>query len=88
MDCQMPEMDGFEATRIIRDPASAVLDHEIPVIAMTANAFPEDRVRSLASGMNDFLTKPVDRSVLAGMLEKWLKRLPGKEPRPASASGG
>jgi CheY-like chemotaxis protein len=83
MDCQMPEMDGFEATRIIRDPASAVLDHEIPVIAMTANAFPEDRTRALASGMNDFLTKPVDRSVLAAMLEKWLKQAPGKEPRTA-----
>ncbi len=73
MDCQMPEMDGFEATRIIRDAASAVLDHEIPVIAMTANAFPEDRARALACGMNDFLAKPVDRSVLATMLEKWLK---------------
>ncbi len=73
MDCQMPEMDGFEATRIIRDRASAVLDHEVPVIAMTANAYPEDRARALAAGMNDFLAKPVDRSVLAGMLEQWLK---------------
>jgi signal transduction histidine kinase/CheY-like chemotaxis protein len=73
MDCQMPEMDGFEATRIIRDPASSVLDHAVPVVAMTANAFPEDRTRALESGMNDFLTKPVDRSVLAGMLEKWLQ---------------
>ncbi len=58
MDCQMPEMDGFEATRIIRDPTSAVLDHEVPVVAMTANAFPEDRVRALDAGMNDFLAKP------------------------------
>jgi signal transduction histidine kinase/ActR/RegA family two-component response regulator len=83
MDCQMPEMDGFEATRIIRDCSSAVLDHEIPVIAMTANAFPEDRARALACGMNDFLAKPVDRPVLASMLEKWLKPASGREPRAA-----
>jgi signal transduction histidine kinase/ActR/RegA family two-component response regulator len=83
MDCQMPEMDGFEATRVIRDCGSAVLDHAIPVIAMTANAFPEDRARALASGMNDFLAKPVDRAVLASMLEKWLKPVSGREPRAA-----
>jgi signal transduction histidine kinase/CheY-like chemotaxis protein len=83
MDCQMPEMDGFEATRIIRDRSSAVLDHEVPVVAMTANAFPEDRARALASGMTDFLAKPVDRSVLAGMLAKWLKPAPKREPRAA-----
>ena len=76
MDCQMPEMDGFEATRIIRDRDSTVLDHDVPVIAMTANAFPEDRARALASGMNDFLAKPVDRSVLAGMLAKWIQPEP------------
>jgi signal transduction histidine kinase/ActR/RegA family two-component response regulator len=84
MDCQMPEMDGFEATRIIRDRASTVLDHEIPVVAMTANAFPEDRVRAIAAGMNDFLAKPVDRSVLADMLEKWRKPAPGNSPRAAA----
>jgi signal transduction histidine kinase/ActR/RegA family two-component response regulator len=73
MDCQMPEMDGFEATRVIRDRNSAVLDHDVPVIAMTANAFPEDRTRALAAGMNDFLTKPVDRAMLATTLGKWLR---------------
>jgi signal transduction histidine kinase/CheY-like chemotaxis protein len=83
MDCQMPEMDGFEATRIIRDRSSAVLHHEIPVIAMTANASPEDRARALACGMNDFLAKPVDRPVLASMLDKWLKPAPRTEPRVA-----
>jgi CheY-like chemotaxis protein len=83
MDCQMPEMDGFEATRVIRDPASTVIDHDIPVIAMTANAFPEDRARALACGMNDFLAKPVDRSVLANTLEKWLKPPPARQPRAA-----
>jgi signal transduction histidine kinase/ActR/RegA family two-component response regulator len=84
MDCQMPEMDGFEATRIIRDRASTVLDHEIPVVAMTANAFPEDRARAIAAGMNDFLAKPVDRSVLGDMLEKWRKPAPGNAPRAAA----
>jgi CheY-like chemotaxis protein len=83
MDCQMPEMDGFEATRIIRDRNSAVLDHEIPVIAMTANAFPEDRARALACGMNDCLAKPVERPVLASILEKWLQPASATEPHAA-----
>jgi signal transduction histidine kinase/CheY-like chemotaxis protein len=85
MDCQMPEMDGFEATRIIRDRSSAVLDHEVPVVAMTANAFPEDRARALACGMNDFLAKPVDRAVLASMLAKWLR--PAQKSAPRAAVG-
>jgi signal transduction histidine kinase/ActR/RegA family two-component response regulator len=85
MDCQMPEMDGFEATRVIRDRSSAVIDHEIPVIAMTANAFPEDRARALACGMNDFLAKPVDRSLLASMLDKWMK--PASETAARAAVG-
>ncbi|MGH8262433.1 MAG: ATP-binding protein, partial [Steroidobacteraceae bacterium] len=76
MDCQMPEMDGFEATRIIRDPASSVLDHAVPVVAMTANAFAEDREKCLAAGMNDFLAKPVDRRMLASMLDQWIVRVP------------
>jgi signal transduction histidine kinase/ActR/RegA family two-component response regulator len=79
MDCQMPEMDGFEATRIIRDRTSEVLEHDVPVVAMTANAFPEDRARAIACGMNDFLAKPVDRAILAGMLAKWLQPA-GEEP--------
>jgi CheY-like chemotaxis protein len=83
MDCQMPEMDGFEATRMIRDPTSSVLDHGVPVVAMTANAFPEDRARALACGMNDFLAKPVDRAVLAAALAKWLKPAEAREPSAA-----
>jgi signal transduction histidine kinase/CheY-like chemotaxis protein len=77
MDCQMPELDGFEATRLIRDPSSEVLDHDVPIVAMTANAFPEDRARSLECGMSDFLSKPVDRAALSAMIEKWLR--PAKE---------
>jgi len=82
MDCQMPEMDGFEATRRIRDRTSAVLDHEVPIVAMTANAFPEDRVRAIAAGMNDFLSKPVDQSTLSAVIEKWL----GAQGRPAAST--
>ena len=77
MDCRMPEMDGFDATRIIRDPSSEVRDHAIPIIAMTANAFPEDRARSLACGMNDSLGKPVEQATLAEMIVKWLRPVGG-----------
>jgi signal transduction histidine kinase/ActR/RegA family two-component response regulator len=82
MDCQMPEMDGIDATKIVRDPSSEVLDHDVPIIAMTANAFPEDRARSIAAGMNDFLSKPVDQLTLSAMLEKWLR--PAQDPAAAS----
>jgi CheY-like chemotaxis protein len=82
MDCQMPEMDGFEATRLIRDPTSGVLDHEVPIVAITANAFPEDRARSLACGMSDFLSKPVDRAALSAMILKWLR--PAEQPAAAA----
>jgi signal transduction histidine kinase/AmiR/NasT family two-component response regulator len=71
MDCQMPEMDGFEATRVIRDPTSAVLDHDVPVIAMTANAFAEDRERCLLAGMSDFLPKPVVVAQLQSLIVRW-----------------
>jgi signal transduction histidine kinase/CheY-like chemotaxis protein len=82
MDCQMPEMDGFEATRLIRDPTSEVLDHEVPIVAMTANAFPEDRARSLECGMSDFLSKPVDQAALSAMIVKWLR--PAEESTAAA----
>jgi two-component system, sensor histidine kinase and response regulator len=69
MDVQMPEMDGFTATRLIRqDPALG----KLIVIAMTANATPEDRERCLAAGMDDFITKPVMPDRLYAVLAKWL----------------
>ncbi len=72
MDVQMPEMDGYEATRRIRDPQSEVRNHDIPIIAMTAHAMQGDREKCLEAGMNDYLSKPVNPQAVAEMLEKWL----------------
>ncbi|MCP3941345.1 MAG: response regulator [Desulfobacteraceae bacterium] len=73
MDCQMPEMDGYEATRQIRNPESLVQNHDIPVIAMTANAMAGDREKCLEAGMNGYVSKPVNPLALVEELEKWLK---------------
>lgn len=73
MDVQMPEMDGLEATRTIRSPLSRVLNHSIPVIALTAHAMQGDREICLQAGMNDYLSKPIDPQLLAEVLKKWLQ---------------
>lgn len=72
MDCQMPIMDGFEATRQIRQPDSPVLNSNITIVAMTANAMQGDRDKCLAVGMNDFISKPVEPSKLQQILMQWL----------------
>jgi signal transduction histidine kinase/DNA-binding response OmpR family regulator len=72
MDCHMPKMDGYEATRQIRNPKSAVRNHQIPIIAMTANSMRGDREKCLEAGMNDFLSKPVSPQALVNALKKWL----------------
>ncbi len=74
MDVQMPQLDGLEATRIIRDPQSPVINHQIPVVAMTANAMRGDRERCLEAGMNDYVSKPVSPQALVEALNKWLPR--------------
>lgn len=71
MDCQMPRMDGFEATAAIRQ---APVQSDIPIVAMTANAMPQDRERCLAAGMDDYITKPLSPTALPDMLARWLKQ--------------
>jgi CheY-like chemotaxis protein/HPt (histidine-containing phosphotransfer) domain-containing protein len=94
MDVQMPVMDGIEATLLIREPQSAVANHQIPIIAMTASAMQGDRERFLEAGMNDYVSKPVSPQSLAEVLDKWLPKEtaatavqpPGVTEKPASAS--
>ena len=69
MDCNMPVMDGYEASRRIRNNGRWL---QLPIIALTANALPDDRERCRAAGMNDYLAKPFRREELAAMLDTWL----------------
>jgi len=68
----MPEMDGFEATRAVRQKESAASSPSIPIIAMTASAMQADREKCLQAGMSDFIAKPVQQGELAEMLARWL----------------
>jgi two-component system sensor histidine kinase/response regulator len=74
MDCQMPVMDGYEATKKIRLPQSKVLNSNIPIIAMTANSMQGDREKCLAAGMDDFIAKPVNPNKLQEALKRWLPK--------------
>ncbi len=90
MDCQMPVLDGFAATRRIRlwEVDQGAGQH-IPIIAMTANAMAGDREQCLAAGMDDYLSKPVNRQALSQMLTRWSSLTPNftpAEPGPAHTS--
>ena len=70
----MPEMDGLEATAVIRDPGSEVLDHDVPIIAMTAHAMKGDREKCLRSGMDAYIAKPINPESLLEAIEGCLFR--------------
>lgn len=80
MDCQMPEMDGYEATRQIRKLAADYYQ-ALPIIALTANSMTGDDEKCYMAGMNDYLSKPIRIHELQNMLRKWLP----KHPRANSA---
>ena len=72
MDCQMPEMDGYDATRAIRQGKGQAIHANVTVIAMTANAMKGDREKCLQAGMNDYLAKPINENELQDKLSHWL----------------
>ncbi len=70
MDVQMPELNGLEVSRIIRE-SEQKSGTRIPIIALTASANDSDKTKCLQSGMDDFLTKPIDKETLLTVLHKW-----------------
>ncbi len=88
MDVQMPVMDGYEATRKIREMERSGTIDPVPVVAMTANAMQGDRERCLEAGMDDYLPKPIDLGTLRVTLGRWLgARRSGESPAPAATPG-
>ena len=79
MDCQMPEMDGFEATSRYREYEKAHHLPRIPIVAVTASVLTDERAACLTCGMDDILTKPFKRKELAEILERWLKKPAAKK---------
>ena len=72
MDIQMPVMDGHEATKIIRDPGSNVLNHDVKIIALTAHAMRGDRDKCLEAGMDGYLSKPINPKEFYDVIDQYL----------------
>jgi CheY-like chemotaxis protein len=95
MDCQMPQLDGFAATRELRSRGVVARDgRPLPIIALTANAFAEDRERAREAGMDDFLAKPVRLAQLRAAISRWTvtddddDAEPGCDPAPSPQAAG
>ncbi|MGZ8230349.1 MAG: response regulator, partial [Burkholderiales bacterium] len=88
MDCHMPHMDGFEATRKIREIEKHSNLKRVPIIALTANAMQQDREECLNAGMDDHLSKPYSRMQMRAMLERWLPEHDASEAPAAPPSAG
>jgi CheY-like chemotaxis protein len=83
MDCQLPDLDGCEATRLIRLQTTPVRNHAISIVAMTAHAMAEDREKCLAAGMNDYLSKPIEPGALERAVERWTQGAADTAPESA-----
>jgi CheY-like chemotaxis protein/HPt (histidine-containing phosphotransfer) domain-containing protein len=87
MDMQMPEMDGYEATKEIRKREAKGEGEKIPIIAMTANVMTGDREKCLEAGMDEYIAKPVNPQVLVDVIEKWLSEKDTETPPETAETG-
>lgn len=88
MDCQMPELDGYETTRAIREGRAGARNARVPIVAMTAHAMAGEREHALSAGMDDYLTKPVNTALLAARLARWCLSNVTTEERASGALAG
>jgi CheY-like chemotaxis protein/HPt (histidine-containing phosphotransfer) domain-containing protein len=87
MDCHLPQLDGYQASREIRNRASAVRNHAVPIVALTAAAMEGDRQKCLAAGMNAYLAKPLRFDALRQAIEQWAGSGPAVQPSAAPVAG-